>query len=310
MKVQRRDFFLLMTLAAAIAPPAFGDAPTPVGGPGSSVTQSAASTPDFSGIWWHPSLPGPEPPRSGPGPVTNRSREKGNVSNYDQLVGDYTNPILKPTTAEIVKKFGELSLAGITFPSPANQCWPEPAPCIYKNFGLQILQQPHQVTLLYEQDHEVRRVLMNASHPAQVTPSWYGDSVGHYESDTLVVDTIGIKTDRPFAMIDLYGTPYTKALHVVERYRLINYEDAKDEIERDAKENRRIPGMRDPDYRGKFLQIHYTVEDEGVFTMPWSATITYGRGTDRWPEAVCAENTYEYFNNKNTDVPTANKPDF
>jgi hypothetical protein len=42
------------------------------------------------------------------------------VSNYDQLVGDYTNPILKPQAAEIVKNFGELSLKGITFPSPAN----------------------------------------------------------------------------------------------------------------------------------------------------------------------------------------------
>jgi hypothetical protein len=40
------------------------------------------------------------------------------------------------------------------------------------------------------------------NHPAQVTPSWYGDSVGHYEGDTLVVDTVGVKTDRPFAMID------------------------------------------------------------------------------------------------------------
>jgi hypothetical protein len=309
MSVQRRDFVLLAILAA-VATPAVGQTVAPAVGPAGSGTQDAASIPDFSGIWWHPSLPGPEPPRSGPGPVTNRSREKGNVSNYDQLVGDYTNPILKPGTAEIVRKHGELSLAGITFPSPANQCWPEPVPYIYKNFGLQILQQPHQVTLLYEQDHEFRRVRMNEPHPAQVTPSWYGDSVGHYEGDTLVVDTVGTRVDRPFAMIDLYGTPYTKALHVVERYRLIDYEAAKDGIERDAKENRRIPGMRDPNYQGKFLQLQYTVEDEGVFTVPWSATITYGRGTDRWPETVCAENTFEYYNNKHSDVPTANKPDF
>ena len=57
------------------------------------------------------------------------------VSNYNQLVGDYTNPILKPEAAEIVKKHGELSLAGVTYPNPANQCWPEPVPFIYKNFG-------------------------------------------------------------------------------------------------------------------------------------------------------------------------------
>jgi hypothetical protein len=62
---------------------------------------------------------------------------------------------------------------------------------------------------------------MNQSHCAQVTPSWYGGSVGHYEGDTLVIDTIGIKADRSFAMVD---SPYTEALHVVERYRLIDYE--------------------------------------------------------------------------------------
>jgi hypothetical protein len=64
------------------------------------------------------------------------------VSNYNELVGDYTNPILKPWAAAVVKKYGELSSAGVTFPSPANQCWPEPVPYIYKNFGMQMLQSP------------------------------------------------------------------------------------------------------------------------------------------------------------------------
>ena len=81
---------------------------------------------------------------------------------------------------------------------------------------------------------------MNQPHPAQVTPSWYGDSVGHYEGDTLVIDTVGIKIG-PFAMVDMYGTPHTEALHVVERYRLLDYEAAKEAAERDAKENFRIP---------------------------------------------------------------------
>ena len=57
---------------------------------------------------------------------------KDGVSDYDQLVGDYTNPILQPWAAEVVKKFGEMSLAGITYGNPSNQCWPEPMPFIYK----------------------------------------------------------------------------------------------------------------------------------------------------------------------------------
>jgi hypothetical protein len=304
---RRPKFLLLVTVAAAAAIPAWAQTVAPAAGTASSATHGA-SIPDFSGIWWHPSLPGFEPLASGPGPVTNRSRRDG-ISDYNQLVGDYTNPILKPEAAEVVKKHGELSLAGVTYPNPANQCWPEPVPFIYKNFGLQILQQPDRITMLYEQDHEIRHVRMNQPHPAQVTPSWYGDSVGRYDGDTLVIDTVGTRTDRPFAMIDLYGTPYTRALHVVERYRLLDYEDAKEGLDRDAKENLRPGGIMDRNYRGKYLQLLFTVEDEGVFTMPWSATITFGRGTDQWPETVCAENIHQYYR-KDSEVPTADKPDF
>jgi hypothetical protein len=297
----KRVFLLVGTLLAASLA---GMAVTRGAGPSASE-----EVPDLSGIWWHPSLPGFEPPASGPGPVTNRSRRNG-VSNYDQLVGDYTNPILTPETAEVVKKFGQLSLKGITFPSPANQCWPEPVPYIYKNFALVIFQQSDRLTMIYDQDHEVRHVRMNALHSEKLAPSWYGDSVGHYDGDTLVIDTVATKTDRPFAMIDLYGTPYTKALHVVERYRLLDYAAAKEGLDRDAKENQRPPVGIDRSYRGKHLQLTFTVEDPGVFTMPWTATITYGRGSNEWPETACAENIHEYYNNKNSEVPTAAKPDF
>src|ERR1700732_2336032 len=109
----------LVTTALAAAP-ASGQTATPTSG----AAQSPASIPDFSGIWRHPSLPGFEPPPSGPGPVTNRSRRTNTkrqpgASDYDQLVGDYTNPILKPHAAETVKKFGEISLRGITYSNPA-----------------------------------------------------------------------------------------------------------------------------------------------------------------------------------------------
>ena len=271
--------------------------------------ESAASIPDFSGTWRHQSLPGFEPLASGATSITNRSRRDG-VSNYDQLVGDYTNPILKPEAAAVVKKFGELSLAGITYPSPANQCWPEPVPFIYKNFGMMMLQQPNEITILYDEGPDIRHVRMNQPHPSNLKPSWYGDSVGHYEGETLVIDTVGTKTDRPFAMIDLYGTPYTKALHVVERYRLIDYDAAKEGLERDARENRLVPGDIDPAHRGKFLQVKFTVEDEGAFTTPWTATITYRPAPGPWQEIVCAENQHEYYYNKDSEVPTAGKPDF
>jgi hypothetical protein len=325
MNAPRWDFLLLVTLAAAAAAPALGQDVTPAGGPAGSSTQRATSIPDFSGMWAHPSIPGFEPPSSGAGPVLNKSRirtgPQAGRSAVTQFVGDYTNPILKPQAAEVVKKRGEIELNGGTAPTPVNQCWPAPLPYVFSNPGMQMLQQPHQITILYDYTHDIRHVRMNEPHPVRVTPSWYGDSIGHYEGDILVIDTVGIRTDRPFAMVDWFGTPYSGALHIVERYRLLDYEAAKEGLARDAKENFDVgrgagdtPLRIDPNYRGKHLQLEFTVEDEGVFTTPWSATITYRpgfnwRGVAEWPEFVCAEN-FLFSPGKDEAVPYADRSDF
>jgi hypothetical protein len=331
MNVQRRDLLLLVILAAAAATPASGQDAAPAFGASSGATHGAASIPDFSGLWSHPYWPGFEPPLSGPGPVRNKLRRRQAldpdgrplpaanaplVSEPLRLVGDYTNPVLKPQAAEVVKKHGELELGGGA-PSPSNQCWPQPVPYIFWNiFGMQMLQQWDRITFLYGYDHQVRYVRMNQPHPAQVTPSWYGDSVGYYDGDTLVIDTVGVKIG-PFAMVDMYGTPYTQALHVVERYRLIDYEAAKEAQERGGKENWRVGvdaahgWVPDPNDEGSGLQLQFIVEDDGVFTVPWSATITYRRPLETvWEEYVCAENIHEYYAGKDTAVPRADKPDF
>jgi hypothetical protein len=304
----QRHLLLLVTLAAAVSPAA-GQQVTPAAGPATIGTQGAVPIPDFSGVWRHGNLPWFVPPASGPGPVTNRSRNSAGTSDYAQLVGDYTNPILQPWAADVVKKFGDLSKAGITYPNPGNQCWPEPVPFLFKHMAMQMLQLPDKTVMLFNENFEVRRVRMNQPHPAKVTPSWYGDAVGHYEGDTLVIDTVGIKTGHPFGMIDLFGTPYTEKLHVVERYRLLDYEAVKDELQRAAKENWRPGGPYNPNYKDKYLQVHFTVEDEGAFTRPWTATMIYLRDRGEWPEGVCAENRRFHFD-QDAEVPTADKPDF
>jgi hypothetical protein len=322
---RQRHFLLLVTLAAAAATPALGQTSVPAAGPPETGSKGPASIPDFSGIWGRPYL-GFEPPLSGPGPVVNKSRRR-QVSDVDnrplpaanaplvnsnlQAVGDYLNSILKPHAAQVVKEHGEIELNGLNSPTPFNQCWPQPVPYIFLNFGMQMLQHPDRITILHngDVDHEVRHVRMNQPHLTPVTPSWYGDSVGHYEGDTLVIDTIGIKTDRPFAMVDLFGTPYTEALHVVERYRLIEYERAREAQERGGRQLWRIPGEAfgwapAVNYRGKGLQLEFAVEDQGVFTTPWSATVTYRRPLiTEWPEIDCAENP-------RAAVPHADRPDF
>jgi hypothetical protein len=307
----RRDCVVAAMLAGLVATPALAQTP-----PGSALVGTRSGVPDFSGIWAHPML-GFESPVSGPGPVRNKSRLPSGASNFDLLVGDYTNPILKPEAAELVKKRGEISLSGLAYPDPDNQCLLQPVPYIFWNFEISMLQQPDRIVILYNHDHEFREVRLNQQHPAKVVPSAHGDSVGHYEGDTLVIDTVGIKVG-PYTMLDRFGTPYTEALHVVERYRFLDYEAAKDAQERGHKEWPRIPAYPvDSDYQGKGLQLEFTVEDPGVFTMPWTGIITYRRALRKdWNERICAENIgqyygeHNYYSDKNARVPTAEKPDF
>src|SRR5579864_3207313 len=302
MHLHRRYFPLAVALAAAVASPAFGQA--------NGGSEVAEAIPDLSGVWQH-ALPGFEPLASGPTALVNRSRRANGTGDILKLAGDYRNPILKPAAAEVMRLHGELGLNGIGDANPRNQCWPGGPPFDFTEGPTQIVQTPNQVLILYTYDHQVRQVRMNQAHPAQVKPSWYGDSVGRYEGDTLVVDTVGIKIGR-YSMVDWYGTPHTEALHVIERYRLLDSEAAKDGFARDAKQHNVAQGMRNPNDQGKYLQLQFTVEDKGVFTTPWTATMTFGsRGSNpaEWLEQACAENIV-WYPGKDADVPQADKPDF
>ena len=249
--------------------------------------------PDFSGVWHRWFRPGLGPAASGPGPLTNRALVNG-VSDYNQLVGDFTNLILKPEAAQTVKELGELSRKGIGYPTPSNQCWPSGVPYVFWNFGVQFLQRPERITMLYLHDHEVRQIRMNGTHPALTTPKWYGDSVGHYEGDTLVIDTVGMNA-KTFA--DNFRTPHTEKLHVTERLR-------------------RIEG-------GKILEVRVTADDPDTFVQPWQGTRRYnlGKPIDRGEaepghlgvaESICQEGNLTASNLRSADynVPVADKPDF
>jgi hypothetical protein len=305
MDLQWRNLSLVFTLAAAVATPAFGQAVPPKVGPANGGSEGAEAIPDLTGLWVH-ALPGFEPLPSGPTALVNRSRRENGTGDILKLAGDYTNPILKPEAAEVVKQHGELGLKGIGDPNPRIQCWPAGVPFVFTNGPTQLLQQPDRVTILYGYDHQVRRVPLNKPHAAKVAPSWYGDSVGHYEGDTLVIDTVGFKVGK-YSMVDWYGTPHTEALHVVERYRLLDPEAAQEGFDRDAKQHN--PAMGKPNAQGKYLQLRFTVEDKGVFTTPWTATMTYRVSPNPWDEQACAENT-QWYPGQDADVPRADKSDF
>src|SRR5215471_6667975 len=298
MHTRMRNFLLLAALGGGAVTPGLGQA------------APSASMPDLSGIWQHAN-PGFEPLKSGPTSLVNRSRRENGTGDILKLAGDYNNPILKPAAAKVVEEHGKLGVAGIGDPNPRNQCWPEGPPFVFSNGPTQLVQTPDTVLILYGYNHQVRHVRMNAQHPAKVTPSWYGDSVGHYEGDTLVVDTVGMKIGK-YSMVDWYGTPHSEALHVVERYRMVDYAGAKDGFEQDRKEHNVPDGMPVANAQGKYLQLRFTVEDKNVFTMSWSATMTYrsaGMGALDWNEQTCAEN-FAWYPGRDSDIPRASKPDF
>jgi hypothetical protein len=314
----RRDFLLVATLAAAAATPVFGQAVIPTLPLANSGTENATSIPDLSGIWgrWF----NLEPPSSGPGPIVSKLR-RPDGSIIQSVVGDYTNPILRPEAAAVVKKVGEMELSGTILSNPHNQCWPEPTPFTLSiQLGMQLIQQKDKVVLLYLSDHQVRHVHLNVPHSAHSAQTGQGESVGHYEGDTLVIDTIGQKVG-PLSMVDRYGTPFSGSLHVIERYRLIDGATARDlQLKHESAyfgAGRSSPpanpygrGEIDLDPTKPGLQVEITVDDPATFTTPWSAFVTYRHVQGTWPEAVCAENTRGSGSSWVSLLPQALKPDF
>jgi hypothetical protein len=199
-------------------------------------------------------------------------------------VADLSNPILQPWAREELRKLNERVLAGRPLYSRQTSCWPTGVPTflLYVVNPVFFLPEKDKVTIIAMSDHMVRRVYLNAPHSANVKPSWFGESVGHYEGDTLVVDTIGLTTK---AFVDNYRTPHTEKLHVVERFRMI--ED------------------------GNTLEVRIRVEDPGAFTTPWEASQRFARVEGPpFREMICAENNTNYFNHEMDPIPTAEKPDF
>jgi len=228
------------------------------------------------------------PPASGPGPVTSE-KDHPYVPNREgqptYRIAEVNNPILQPWVVERLKKANDSVRAGKVPFIPHERCWPGGVPGfeVYTRVRpIYFLQTQKEVTIVDELDHQVRHVYMNVPHSAHPISSWYGESVGHYEGDELVVDTLGLN-DKTF--VDNYQTPHTDQIHVVERFKLI--ED------------------------GKILQATVTVDDPGAFKMKWSAMQRYRRGEVRpMTELSCAENNYDFLGYEVMPIPEAKSADF
>jgi hypothetical protein len=244
----------------------------------SQASQASApavtAAPDFSGVWnrvgnlwFDPILDDDEGKPVG--------RLKLNRPDADNIwAGDFDNPVLQPWAREVVKRNAESEMRLEHVYTADDSCWPSGVPQIVNLLEeAQFLQIMDRVVIIYQRDHQVRWVWLNRDHSANQTPSWYGESVGHYEGDTLVVDTIGQKSHK-MSVVDPFGTPHTNKIHVVERYQL----------------------FRDPFGRG--LEVTVEVNDPGAFTMPWKGTAEYRENRDvrELREVICAENNRSFAN--------------
>jgi len=201
-------------------------------------------------------------------------------------IGDTTNPILQPWAAAQMKRNNAEILAGEERFEAMSRCWPGGVPgmMLFTAEPAYFLQTPNEVTILYSRGPNIRHVYMNVNHSKNPTPTWYGESVGHYEGDELVIDTIGL-SNKTF--IDWFSTPHTDRLHVIERYKLLD--------------------------GGKRMQGIVTVDDPGTFTTQWSAMHYFIKHdlpiADS--ESICAENNSEdYFHQNLAPIPQAKTPDF
>jgi hypothetical protein len=263
-----------------------------------TVASAQNAIPDFApdaSTGWIALGQGFLPPPSGPGPVVEDPAHVVKPGQSSFRVADLSNPILQPWAREALRKANERALSGKAAYTPKERCWPIGVPgfLLYPVFPVYFLQTPKEVVMIWAEDHQVRHVYLNQPHSARVTPSWFGESVGRYEGDTLVVDTLGMN-DKTF--IDSYRTPHTDKLHVVERFRMID--------------------------GGKTMEVKLHVEDEGAFTTPWDAVQRYRRvdssgdkNDARVPrtgleEMACAENNGDILNEGADPIPQAEKPDF
>jgi hypothetical protein len=196
---------------------------------------------------------------------------------------DAGNPNLMPWAQRKLRRDNQAQDKGFAMYSRSARCWAVGVP----NFHIiparptYFVQTQAKVTMISETDHSVRHIYMNVPHSTNLKPSWYGESVGRYEGDTLVVDTIG---QNGFTFIDNFRTPHGPKLHVVERYRAI--ED------------------------GKILETEMTIEDPDTLIKPWHVTHRARRVDLPLQESSCAEDGGDHFPLNAEPIPRDATPDF
>ena len=240
-----------------------------------------------TGADWH------DPPAgSGHGPIKQDPAHPfhGNLDGPGQVTlryGNVKDPVLKPWVAAQMQASNEEVQSGkrqVGF-TAQGRCYPGgvPGQLLYPAEPFYFIQTPKEVWMIWQRDHLVRRIYLTDKHAEHVTPSAFGESIGHYENgDTLVVDTIGLATGVSY--IDNFRTPHSEKLHVMERFTI--------------------------EPAGKRMSALVTVDDPDTFNAPLTMTRRWFKIDGPMLETVCAENNGDFFNQNLFPQPEAKTPDF
>ncbi len=213
-------------------------------GSASSDVSKSTSTPDLNGIWSAPFTP------------------------------DISKPLghQPPFTQYAAKRFKEED----EYDDPLTQCLPiGPARGIQAGLmPFQLVQTPSVVAILFENQRTFRIIHTDGrSHAADLEPTWFGDSIGRWDGDTLVVDTVGL-TDRTW--LDTAGHEHSDQLHLIERFQKIDKDNIKWTV---------------------------TFEDPKFFTQPWSITLPIKRQNTEIMSYSCEENEKDRAHLRRTKKP-------
>jgi hypothetical protein len=142
-----------------------------------------------------------------------------------------------------------------------SKCYPPGVPRVYMHpFPFQFIQIPGEVVMLFEVDSLRREIYTDGQpHDASLVPLWMGNSIGHWEGDTLVVDTVNFN-DRTW--LDRIGHPHSDQLHVIERFRRTAQDHLVDDI---------------------------TIDDPKAYTKPWTARLEFKLRPWKLTEQFCED---------------------
>jgi hypothetical protein len=229
-----------LTFSAAFLGQSNGQPPTQSA---AAKAQTSAANTDISGLW-------------------NAMR-----GNYDTASFSKGDPPMTPWgQAQFDAAKPSQGPRGVKLPETTDRvykCFPPGMPYIYLQlFPMQIVQTPKEVIELFEYDHMVRHIFIDGrKHPDDLTPSYNGHSIGHWEGDTLVVDTIGLNGKM---WLDRVGHPDSEQMHIIERIHRVD---------------------------DKTLQVDFTFDDPKSYVKPWTALMRFRLRPD-WDiiEDICEDN--------------------